>query len=148
MSFKSQLDKMSNSKISKRTIHTFVFAESAGISPFFRCQSDGAFALCLARRLICRAFLVTRGKLGPGPNDGERGRFDPVLTKVGVAGRGVRERSRSISISGLGAFELGAFELGAFELGAFELGAFELGAFELEAFELGALKPGTSKSGT
>src|SRR5271155_3285361 len=83
---------MSNSKMLKRSVYTFVFPESAGISPFFRCQSAGALPLTSRRLGNCRAFLAAREALGPGSDDGERIRFDAVLTKVGVGGRGVGER--------------------------------------------------------
>jgi hypothetical protein len=101
VNFKGQLNEMSDSKMLNRTVHTFVFAESAGTSPFFRRQSAGA--LGLMRRwlgIICRGFLAAREELGPGSNDGERARFDAVLTKVWVGGRGVGERSMLISGSG------------------------------------------------
>jgi len=109
VNFKSQLNEMSNSKMLKRSVYTFVFPESAGISPFFRCQSAGALPLTSRRLGNCRAFLAAREALGPGSDDGERIRFDAVLTKVGVGGRGVGERFISTSGSGtLGSGTLGS----------------------------------------
>ena len=113
----------------KDTVHTFVFAESTGTSPFFICQSAGALPLPLTRRRlgIGRAFLAARETLGPGSGDGERLRFDALLTAVGD---GIEERP--ISTSGSGTLELGAS--GTLELGA--SGTLELGT------------SGISKSGT
>ena len=115
MNFKSQLNELSNSKMLKRSVHTFVLPESAGISPFFRCQSAGALSLTRRRLGICRAFLAAHETLGPGSDNGERIRFDAVLMKVGVGGRGVGERF--ISTSGSGTLGSGTLKSGTWKSG-------------------------------